>query len=61
MDSNMMASHMGPSPFFYYTPDLSPANRHHGHFSQHPAFQQHHHHPQQQVFPILPTVPSGVS
>lgn len=55
----MMASHMGPSPFFYYTPDPSPENRHHGHFSQHPAFQQHHHHhPQQQVFPIVPTVPS---
>lgn len=43
---------MGPTPFFYYTPDPNPENRQHGHFSQHPAFQQ------QQVFPIVPTVPS---
>ena len=53
----MMASHMGPSPFFYYTPDPHPENRHHGHFSQHPAFQPHHHQ-QQQMFPIVPPVPS---
>lgn len=47
----MMTSQMGPTPFFYYTPDPNPENRQHGHFSQHPAFQQH-------VFPIVPTVPS---
>lgn len=52
-----MASHMGPSPFFYYTPDPHPENRHHGHFSQHPAFQPHHHQ-QPQMFPIVPPVPS---
>ncbi|RYP81978.1 hypothetical protein DL770_005739 [Monosporascus sp. CRB-9-2] len=51
MDANMMTPHMGPTPFFYYTPDPNPENRQHGHFSQHPAFQQH-------VFPVVPTVPS---
>lgn len=51
MDSNMMTSQMGPTPFFYYTPDPNPENRQHGHFSQHPAFQQ-------PVFPVVPTVPS---
>lgn len=27
---------VGQSPFFYYTPDPNPENRHHGHFSQQP-------------------------
>lgn len=51
----MMSSQMGPTPFFYYTPDPNPENRHHGHFSQQPGFQQMQ---QQQVFPIVPTLPS---
>ncbi|OTB07551.1 hypothetical protein M426DRAFT_8551 [Hypoxylon sp. CI-4A] len=56
MDPTMMASQMGPTPFFYYTPDPSPENRHHGHFSQQqPGFQ---HMQQQQMFPIVPTLPS---
>lgn len=51
-----MASQMGPTPFFYYTPDPNPENRHHGHFSQQqPSFQQMQ---QQQVFPVVPTLPS---
>ncbi|KAI1341551.1 hypothetical protein F5Y15DRAFT_359773 [Xylariaceae sp. FL0016] len=54
MDSNMMTGQMGPAPFFYYTPDPSPENRQHGHFSQHPGFQQM----QQQMYPIVPTLPS---
>ncbi|KAG4221035.1 hypothetical protein PC116_g30488 [Phytophthora cactorum] len=54
MDPTMMSSQMGPTPFFYYTPDPNPENRHHGHFSQQPGFQQM----QQQVFPIVPTLPS---
>ncbi|KAI1660243.1 hypothetical protein F4813DRAFT_317465 [Daldinia decipiens] len=55
MDPTMMGSQMGPTPFFYYTPDPNPENRHHGHFSQQPGFQQMQ---QQQVFPIVPTLPS---
>ncbi|KAI0845126.1 hypothetical protein F5Y00DRAFT_265878 [Daldinia vernicosa] len=55
MDPTMMSSQMGPTPFFYYTPDPNPENRHHGHFSQQPGFQQMQ---QQQVFPIVPTLPS---
>ncbi|KAI2618514.1 hypothetical protein GGR54DRAFT_159642 [Hypoxylon sp. NC1633] len=55
MDPTMMSSQMGPAPFFYYTPDPSPENRHHGHFSQQPGFQQLQ---QQQMFPIVPTLPS---
>ncbi|KAI1804115.1 hypothetical protein F4811DRAFT_553117 [Daldinia bambusicola] len=55
MDTTMMSSQMGPTAFFYYTPDLNPENRHHGHFSQQPGFQQMQ---QQQVFPIVPTLPS---
>ncbi|KAI0842890.1 hypothetical protein F5Y06DRAFT_75912 [Hypoxylon sp. FL0890] len=55
MDPTMMASQMGPTPFFYYTPDPNPENRHHGHFSQQPGFQQMQ---QQQVFPVVPTLPS---
>lgn len=51
----MMNSQMGPTPFFYYTPDPNPENRHHGHFSQQPGFQQMQ---QQQVFPVVPTLPS---
>lgn len=51
----MMASQMGPTPFFYYTPDPNPENRHHGHFSQQPGFQQMQQH---QVFPVVPTLPS---
>ncbi|KAI5923377.1 hypothetical protein F4810DRAFT_220825 [Camillea tinctor] len=54
MDSNMMAAQMGPASFFYYTPDPNPENRQHGHFSQHPGFQQM----QQQMYPIVPTLPS---
>ncbi|KAI1504394.1 hypothetical protein F5X99DRAFT_38611 [Biscogniauxia marginata] len=53
MDSTMMAAQMGPS-FFYYTPDPNPENRQHGHFSQHPGFQQM----QQQMYPVVPTLPS---
>ncbi|XDG10089.1 hypothetical protein ABKA04_009704 [Annulohypoxylon sp. FPYF3050] len=55
MDPTMMASQMGPTPFFYYTPDPNPENRHHGHFSQQPGFQQMQQH---QVFPVVPTLPS---
>ncbi|OTA94414.1 hypothetical protein M434DRAFT_29900 [Hypoxylon sp. CO27-5] len=55
MDPTMMNSQMGPTPFFYYTPDPNPENRHHGHFSQQPGFQQMQ---QQQVFPVVPTLPS---
>ncbi|KAI2640739.1 hypothetical protein GGS26DRAFT_586738 [Hypomontagnella submonticulosa] len=54
MDPTMM-SQMGPTPFFYYTPDPNPENRHHGHFSQQPGYQQMQ---QQQVFPTVPTLPS---
>ncbi|KAI1774038.1 hypothetical protein F4818DRAFT_442789 [Hypoxylon cercidicola] len=55
MDPTMMASQMGPTSFFYYTPDPNPENRHHGHFSQkQPGFQQM----QQQMFPVVPTLPS---
>ncbi|KAJ3577160.1 hypothetical protein NPX13_g3407 [Xylaria arbuscula] len=45
---------MGQASFFYYTPDPNPENRQHGHFSQHPGYQQM----PQQMFPIVPTVPS---
>ncbi|KAI1083260.1 hypothetical protein F5B20DRAFT_453594 [Whalleya microplaca] len=70
MDSTtMMASQMGPAPFFYYTPDPNPENRQHGHFSQHPGFQQmqqqhqqqqhqHQHQQQHQMYPVVPTLPS---
>ncbi|KAI4861714.1 hypothetical protein F4820DRAFT_53184 [Hypoxylon rubiginosum] len=55
MDPTMMTSQMGPTPFFYYTPDPNPENRHHGHFSQkQPGFQQM----PQQMFPVVPTLPS---
>ncbi|KAK5624448.1 hypothetical protein RRF57_000164 [Xylaria bambusicola] len=54
MDPNMMNTQMGQTSFFYYTPDPNPENRQHGHFSQHPGFQQM----QPQMFPIVPTVPS---
>ncbi|GAW18271.1 hypothetical protein ANO14919_077450 [Xylariales sp. No.14919] len=54
MDPNMMNAQMGQASFFYYTPDPNPENRQHGHFSQHPGFQQM----QQQMFPIVPTLPS---
>ncbi|XXG93915.1 hypothetical protein Hte_000165 [Hypoxylon texense] len=55
MDPTMMSSQMGPTPFFYYTPDPNPENRHHGHFSQkQPGFQPM----PQQMFPIVPTLPS---
>ncbi|TGJ84072.1 hypothetical protein E0Z10_g4692 [Xylaria hypoxylon] len=54
MDPNMMNAQMGQTSFFYYTPDPNPENRQHGHFSQHPGFQQM----QQQMFPIVPTLPS---
>lgn len=50
----MMNAQMGQASFFYYTPDPNPENRQHGHFSQHPGFQQM----SQQMFPIVPTVPS---
>ena len=50
----MMASQMmGPTPFFYYTPDMTAENRQHGHFSQHPGVQQ-----QMQMYPVVPTLPS---
>ncbi|KAI0013365.1 hypothetical protein F4779DRAFT_613514 [Xylariaceae sp. FL0662B] len=62
MDSTtMMPSQMGPAPFFYYTPDPNPENRQHGHFSQHPGFQQmqqQQHQPQQPMYPVVPTLPS---
>ncbi|KAH9909329.1 hypothetical protein F4778DRAFT_776480 [Xylariomycetidae sp. FL2044] len=54
MDSTMMTMQMGAAPFFYYTPDPSAENRQHGHFSQHPGFQQM----PQQMYPIVPTLPS---
>ncbi|KAI1374065.1 hypothetical protein F4677DRAFT_427022 [Hypoxylon crocopeplum] len=57
MDPTMMNSQMGPTPFFYYTPDPNPENRHHGHFSQQPGFQQMQMQ-QQQMFPVVPTLPS---
>ncbi|KAK7923927.1 cutinase G-box binding protein [Apiospora marii] len=54
MDPNMMASQMmGPTPFFYYNPDMTAENRQHGHFSQHPGMQQ-----QMQMYPVVPTLPS---
>ncbi|KAI0483199.1 hypothetical protein GGR56DRAFT_686440 [Xylariaceae sp. FL0804] len=59
MESHLMPAQMGPAPFFYYTPDPNPETRHHGHFSQHPGFQQVH--PQQhqpQMLPVVPTLPS---
>ncbi|KAI8632544.1 hypothetical protein F5Y19DRAFT_472579 [Xylariaceae sp. FL1651] len=54
MDPNMMNAQMGPASFFYYTPDPNPENRQHGHFSQHPGFQQMQH----QMYPVVPTLPS---
>jgi hypothetical protein len=58
MDPNMMASQMmGPAPFFYYTPEPNSENRQHGHFSQHPAFQQQQQQ-QMQMYPVVPTLPS---
>ncbi|KAI1264157.1 hypothetical protein F5Y18DRAFT_86051 [Xylariaceae sp. FL1019] len=54
MDSNMMHTQMGPAAFFYYTPDPNPENRQHGHFSQHPGFQQIQPH----MYPVVPTLPS---
>jgi len=51
----MMNAQMGQASFFYYTPDPNPENRQHGHFSQHPGFQQMH---QQHMYPIVPTLPS---
>jgi hypothetical protein len=54
MDPNMMNSQMGQASFFYYTPDPNPENRQHGHFSQHPGFQQMQH----QMYPMVPTLPS---
>ncbi|KAI1277097.1 hypothetical protein F5Y07DRAFT_364069 [Xylaria sp. FL0933] len=54
MDPNMMNAQMGQASFFYYTPDPNPENRQHGHFSQHPGFQQ----VQQQMYPMVPTLPS---
>ncbi|KAI0160368.1 hypothetical protein GGR57DRAFT_457396 [Xylariaceae sp. FL1272] len=54
MDSNMMNTQMGPAAFFYYTPDPNPENRQHGHFSQHPGFQQMQPH----MYPVVPTLPS---
>ncbi|KAI0409636.1 hypothetical protein F4802DRAFT_604317 [Xylaria palmicola] len=53
MDPNMMNGQMGQASFFYYTPDPNPENRQHGHFSQHPGYQQ-----MQQMYPIVPTLPS---
>ncbi|KAK8088863.1 cutinase G-box binding protein [Apiospora hydei] len=54
MDPNMMSSQMmGPTPFFYYTPDMTAENRQYGHFSQHPGVQQ-----QMQMYPVVPTLPS---
>ncbi|KAI3320084.1 hypothetical protein HD806DRAFT_246552 [Xylariaceae sp. AK1471] len=54
MDPNMMNAQMGQASFFYYTPDPNPENRQHGHFSQHPGFQQI----QPQMYPMVPTLPS---
>ncbi|KAI1821735.1 hypothetical protein F4861DRAFT_532734 [Xylaria intraflava] len=54
MDPNMMNVPMGHAPFFYYTSDPSVEPRQHGHFTQHPSFQQMPHH----MYPIVPTVPS---
>jgi hypothetical protein len=50
----MMNAQMGQASFFYYTPDPNPENRQHGHFSQHPGFQQM----QPQMYPMVPTLPS---
>ncbi|KAI1172525.1 hypothetical protein F4777DRAFT_601590 [Nemania sp. FL0916] len=55
MDPNMMNAQMSQAPFLYYTPDPNPENRQHGHFTQHPGFQQIQH---QQMYPIVPTLPS---
>lgn len=55
----MASQMMGPAPFFYYTPDHNSENRQHGHFSQHPAFQQQQQQMHmQQMFPVVPTLPS---
>ncbi|KAI1818483.1 hypothetical protein GGS20DRAFT_596244 [Poronia punctata] len=55
MDHNMMNAQMGQASFFYYTPDPNPENRQHGHFRQHPGFQQMQ---QQHMYPVVPTLPS---
>ncbi|KAI1332530.1 hypothetical protein F5Y16DRAFT_394601 [Xylariaceae sp. FL0255] len=54
MDPNVMNAQMAPASFYYYTPDPNPENRQHGHFSQHPGFQQVQHH----MYPMVPTLPS---
>ncbi|TVY80650.1 C2H2 finger domain transcription factor sebA [Lachnellula suecica] len=49
---------MGPSPFFYYTPDPKPDNRQHGHFSQQPSHVQVPvYHPQMYQTPQMPSTP----
>ncbi|KAI1420998.1 hypothetical protein F5Y12DRAFT_770357 [Xylaria sp. FL1777] len=58
MDHNMMNAQMGQASFFYYTPDPNPENRQHGHFSQHPGFQQMQPQMQPQMYPMVPTLPS---
>lgn len=63
----MMAQQAMAPAFFYYNPEPSHENRHHGHFIAHPQAQSHHphhayaqHHMQQpmQVFPQVPVLPS---
>jgi C2H2 transcription facotor len=48
----MMAAHMGQPAYFYYRPDANQDKRQHGHFINHHAL------PQQQMFPVVPTLPS---
>ncbi|POS79911.1 zinc finger protein MSN2/4 [Diaporthe helianthi] len=65
MESMMAQQAMAPA-FFYYSPDPSPENRHHGHFIPHPQPQSHHAHPyahhampqQMHMFPQVPVLPS---
>ncbi|KAL1872059.1 hypothetical protein Daus18300_004428 [Diaporthe australafricana] len=63
MESMMAQQAMAPA-FFYYSPDPSPENRHHGHFIPQPQAHHAHHYahhsmPQQmQMFPQVPVLPS---
>lgn len=51
MDSNMMP--IGPTPFFYYTPEQGSDNRQPGFFNHNSAVPQ-----QMQMYPAVPTLPS---
>jgi len=51
MDYTQATPPMGQSPFFYYNPEPSPDNRHHGHFTP------HHPHPHALPMAIVPSSP----